>query len=129
MSDADRTRMSITIHSYERTIIPAPQTAPAGQIDYSIRLQHKLSFFDSESAHSNAKPEGVMGCEVYVKVGGEAPVSVDEMKFLGICSASPYVAKYEADKGGKIAYYWLRWANRKGETGPWSVMISGMILG
>lgn len=129
VTDADRTRLDITIHTGVRTVIPAPSTAPVGQIDFSIRHQHTLSYYDQESAHSNAKPEGVTGCEIYVKVDGEAPVSVDEMKYLGTCSASPYVVKYDAGKAGKIAYYWLRWVNHKGEVGPWSIVVSGMILG
>jgi hypothetical protein len=88
-----------------------------GQIDFSIRHQHTISYFDEDSAHSNARLEGATGCEVYAKVDGEAPTTVDEMKFLGTCSASPYVVKYDASKAGKMAYYWLRWVNRKGETG------------
>ncbi|MEK6257559.1 MAG: hypothetical protein AABP62_02975 [Planctomycetota bacterium] len=27
------------------------------------------------------------------------------------------------------AYYWLRWENTKGETGPWSAMVSATITG
>jgi hypothetical protein len=65
----------------------------------------------------------------YAKVDGDAPTTVDEMKFSGTCSASPYVVKYEATKAGKIAYYWLRWVNRKGETGQWSTVVNGMIMG
>jgi len=129
VSDADRTRMGITIHTNSRTSIPAPGTSPIGTVDFSLRLQHTIAYYDQVSAHSNAKPEGVLGCEIYAKVDGEAPTTVDEMKFLGTCSASPYVAKYEATKAGKIAYYWLRWVNRKGETGPWSMVVSAMIVG
>jgi len=129
VSDADRTRMGITIHTNSRTSIPAPETSPIGTVDFSVRLQHTISYYDQDSAHSNAKPEGVLGCEIYAKVDGDAPITVDEMKFLGTCSASPYVVKYDATKTGKIAYYWLRWVNRKGETGPWSTVVSGMIVG
>jgi hypothetical protein len=129
VSDADRTRMGLTIHNNSRTTVPAPESTPTGMIDFSIRLQHTLSFYDQDAAHSNAKPEGVTGCEIYAKVDGDAPTTVDEMKFLGICSASPYVVKYDATKAGKTAYYWLRWTNRKGETGPWSIVISAMIVG
>ena len=129
VSDADRTRIGITIHTNTRTPIPAPESAPVGQIDFSIRHQHTISYFDEDSAHSNARLEGATGCEVYAKVDGEAPTTVDEMKFLGTCSASPYVVKYDASKAGKMAYYWLRWVNRKGETGPWSTVVSGMIVG
>ena len=64
-----------------------------------------------------------------MKIGGDAPKSVDEMHFQGTCSASPFVIKFVASQAGSTAYYWLRWVNRKGETGPWSTVVSGMILG
>ena len=129
VTDADRVRMGVTVRSNSHAATPPPDSAPIGTIDFSVRLQHTLSFYDQASAHSNAKPEGVSGCEIYLKIDGEAPVSVDEMHFQGTCSASPFVVKFDATKAGKTAYYWLRWVNRKGETGPWSTIISGMILG
>lgn len=129
VTDADRVRMDITVRSNSHTPVPAPESFPVGSVDFSLRLQHTISFFDQASAHSNAKPEGVAGCEIYLKVDGEAPKSVEEMIFQGTCSASPFVVKFDASKAGKIAWYWLRWVNRKGETGPWSTTVSAMIVG
>lgn len=129
VTDADRVRMGITVRSNSHTPIPAPETFPVGSVDFSIRLQHAISFYDQASAHSNAKPEGVSGCEIYLKVDGDAPKSVDEMHFQGTCSASPYVVRFDVTQAGKIAWYWLRWVNRKGETGPWSAVVSAMVVG
>jgi len=129
VTDADRVRMGITVRSNSHTSVPAPESFPVGSVDFSVRLQHTISFYDQASAHSNAKPEGVTGCEIYLKADGEAPKSVEEMNFQGTCSASPFVVKFDATKTGKIAWYWLRWVNRKGETGPWSTMVSAMIVG
>ena len=129
VTDGDRVRMGITIRSNSRTPVPAPESFPVGSVDFSVRLQHTISFYDQASAHSNAKPEGVTGCEIYLKADGEAPKSVEEMNFQGTCSASPFVVKFEAAKIGKIAWYWLRWVNRIGEPGPWSTAISAMIVG
>lgn len=127
--DADRVRMGITVRSTSHTPVPPPESFPVGSVDFSVRLQHSISFYDESSAHSNAKPEGVSGCEIYLKTDGEAPKSVEEMSFQGTCSASPFVVKFDANKAGKIAWYWLRWVNRKGETGPWSTVLSAMIVG
>ena len=129
VTDADRVKMGINVRTGSHTSTPAPETFPIGTIDFSIRMQHSISFYDQMSAHSNAKPEGVSGCEVYMKIGGDAPKSVDEMHFQGTCSASPYVVKFTAAQAGNTVYYWLRWVNRKGETGPWSTVISAMIVG
>ncbi len=129
ISDADRVRMDITVRNNTHTPVPPPESFPVGTVDFSVRLQHSISFYDQASAHSNAKPEGVTGCEVYLKVDGDAPKSVDEMHFQGTCSASPFVLKFDTSKAGKTAYYWLRWVNRKGEAGPWSNTISAMGVG
>ena len=129
VTDADRTRMGLTVKTGTRTPVAIPSTSPMATIDFSVRLQHKIEFFDEASAHSNAKPDGVHGCEIFVKVDGEAPKSVDEMTYLGTCTASPFVAKYDGTKSGKTAWYWLRWINSRAEAGPWSVVVSAMIVG
>ncbi|MDD4991952.1 MAG: hypothetical protein PHR83_06955 [Paludibacter sp.] len=129
VTDADRARLGITVRTNTHTPVPPPSTFPVGSVDFSLRLQHSISFYDQASAHSNAKPEGVSGCEIYLKVDGEAPKSVEEMNFQGTCTASPLVVKFESAKAGKTAWYWLRWVNRKGETGPWSTVVSAMIVG
>ena len=129
VTDADRIRMGLTVKTGTRTPAAVPASSPMGIIDFSVRLQHSIEFFDEASAHSNAKPIGVHGCEIFVKVDGEAPKSVDEMTYLGTCTASPFVAKYDGTKSGKTAWYWLRWINSRAEAGPWSVVVSAMIVG
>lgn len=129
VADADRVRMGISLRTNSHTSIPAPESFPVGTVDFSVRLQHSISFFDHASSHSNAKPEGVSGCEIYLKIDGEAPKDIEEMHFQGTCTASPFVIKFDATKVGKNAWYWLRWVNRKGETGPWSAAVSAMVVG
>ena len=129
VTDADRLRMGVTVKSTTRTQVPAPTTAPVGAADFSVRLQHSISYYDESSAHSNAKPEGVHGCEIFMKVDGESPKDVSELSYLGVCTASPYTVKFDSSKTGKTAYYQLRWVNTRGEYGPWSTVISAMIVG
>ena len=35
----------------------------------------------------------------------------------------------ETRRAGKMVYYWLRWVNTRGETGPWSITINAMVMG
>jgi len=129
VTDVDRTRMGLTVKTGTRTPTPVPATSPVGIIDFSVRLQHTISYYDEASAHSNAKPAGVHGCEIYMKVDGEAPKDVSELTYVATDTASPYVVKFDGNKAGKTAYYWLRWVNTRGETGPWSSTVSAMIVG
>ena len=71
-----------------------------------------------------------MGCEIWVKVaatGEAAPASADELSFLSMDTASPYIAEYDGKDGGKTAHYMLRWVKTNGEKGPWSETISATI--
>jgi len=129
VSDIDRTRMGLNVKSGTRTASPVPTTAPIGKIDFSLRLQHKIQYYDEASPRSKAKPEGVHGCEIYMKLDGEAPKEVSELIFLATDTASPYVVSFEGKDAGKRVYYWLRWVNTRGERGPWSSMVSAMVVG
>ncbi len=129
VTDSDRARMGLTVKTGTRTPTPAPTTSPVGTVDFSVRQQHTLHYYDEASAHSNAKPEGVHACEIFMKVDGEAPKDASELNYQGTCTAAPYTVKFDGAKTGKMAYYWLRWVNTRGEYGPWSSTLSAMVVG
>ena len=97
------------------------------QVDTGQRLRHAISFADETTPNSRAEPEAVRGCEIWVKVGDPAPAGPSELTFLALDTASPYVAEYDGGDGGKTARYMLRWANSRGEQGPWSQTVSATI--
>jgi hypothetical protein len=129
VTDSDRTRMGLTVKSGTRTPVPVPTTSPVGTVDFSVRQQHTLRYYDEASAHSNAKPDGVHGCEIYMKVDGDAPKDASELSYVGTCTAAPCTVKFDGTKSGKTVYYWLRWVNTRGECGPWSITLSAMVAG
>lgn len=128
VADADRTRMGVTVKSGTRTAAAVPTTSPVATIDFSVRLQHTVHFADETSPHAKAKPAGVHGCEIYLKVG-DAPRDVSELTYAGTDTATPFVQKFDGDKVGKTAYYALRWVNTRGESGPWSAIVSAVVGG
>jgi len=108
---------------------PAPTTRPVVTVDTSQRLQHTLHFFDETTPNSRAKPDGVKGAEIRRAVA-DAPVNdPEQMDFLALDSATPYVAQYTAAEAGKTASYIIRWVNRRDEPGPWSQTVSATITG
>jgi hypothetical protein len=126
VADADRTRMGITVKNTARTAVPVPSTSPVASIDFSVRLQHTIHFADETTPRLKAKPAGVHGCEIYTKVG-DAPKDVSELVYAGTDTATPFVQKFDGDKTGKTAYYALRWVNTRGESGPWSAIVSAVV--
>jgi hypothetical protein len=128
VTDSDRERMNITVRSAVRTPVSVPVTTPVGTIDFSVRQQHSLYFVDS-ATNGKAKPEGVHGCEIWMKNGGEAPKTDADFSYVGIDTKSPYVISFTVSDIGKLVYYRMRWINKRGQTGPWSSTISAVVGG
>jgi hypothetical protein len=131
VDDAERASLGITIPDVVRTTsVGGIGSRPIGMVDTSQRLRHEIRFSDEATPTSRAKPAGVMGCEIWVKVAptGEAPPSsADELSFVAMDTASPYIVEYDGADGGKTAHYMLRWVKTGGEKGPWSETISATI--
>ncbi len=108
-----------------RTSIGAPTTNPiVNGITIDQRLLQGVSFADSATPNSKARPAGVAFCQMWVAivpVGTPAPpADPKNYRFLGTASSTPFLATFDAADGGKMAWHILRWANAKGETGSWS---------
>ena len=121
--------MKIPVHATTRTRVGVPTTAPIATIDTSRRLSHILDFRDKDRPRSKAKPDGVAGCEIWVKIGGNPPAAPSELHYLGSDTNTPYLNEYPGADAGKPAHYWLRWVNTRGEKGPWSDNVGGTIPG
>lgn len=129
LTDAERAAMGISLRDTPRTATGVPDTRPVATTDTSQRLRHTINFADETTPNSKAKPDGVMGCEIWVKVGDPSPTDPGQLQFLGMDTRTPYVAEYGGEDANKVAHYMLRWVNTKGEQGPWSHTVSATITG
>lgn len=125
LKDANRSAYEAAI----RSPIGVPTSRPVGSADTSQRLRVTVSFVDELTPTNRAKPDGVFGCEVWVKIGGTAPLDLNECTFLALDTRSPFTAQFDGEDGSKTAHFVLRWANSKGEAGPISETISATIPG
>ncbi|MDR1336876.1 MAG: hypothetical protein LBK22_08615 [Tannerella sp.] len=126
VTDSDLERMGFHVDKKTRTDVKAPTTTTILSIDVSHHLRHYVHFRDSELA-GTAKPHGVIGCEIWRKVGGTPPAGVDEMTYVGMDTRSPYLCEYTGEQYGEIVYYMCRWINTRGEHGPWSEVARAVI--
>jgi hypothetical protein len=126
LTNADRFTLNLPVRETVNTPNPVPTSKPVGQINTSRRLEHTISFIDEDGG--TAKPRGVRGSQIWCKVG--SPVTdVTELRFLTTDTSSPYLHKFEVEDAGKSVYYWLRWENTRGETGPWSDVVMATVNG
>ena len=128
VTDSDRDRMDITVKSGTRTPVAVPVSSPVGKVDFSTRQQHSIHYVDSLS-NGKAKPEGVHGCEIWMKTGSEAPKDDSDFLYQSIDTKSPYTVSFSVAEIGKLVYYRMRWINKRGQTGPWSSTISAIVGG
>jgi hypothetical protein len=129
VTDAQRQGLGITVRSTTRTSAGAPTSRPLGTIDTSQRLRHTINFVDETTPTSRAKPDGVQGCEIWMKVDGPPPTDPSQLSYLATDTRTPYTVEFEGSQVGKTAYYMLRWVSTRSEAGPWSQTVSATITG
>jgi hypothetical protein len=49
------------------------------------------------------------------------------MQFVTMATRSPHTVKYTSEQRGLMVFYATRWVNTRGETGPWSEIVSAII--
>jgi hypothetical protein len=115
----------------DTTLTPAalPPSVPIGRVEAGQRLLHRLHFADRSTPTRRRKPAGVRGCEVWVKVGGEAPAGAQGLAYVDTASRSPLVVEFGGEDAGKMAHYMLRWVSTRGERGAWGETVSATIAG
>jgi hypothetical protein len=122
--------LGITIPDRTRTPIGPPTTRPLVKVDFSKRLSHRIAYADEKTPLHRARPRGMMGAEVWVKLTapGEAPPSGPaDLRFLMLATRSPAIVEYGGADAGKTAHYMVRWLSRRGEPGPWSETASATV--
>lgn len=123
---SDRNTLNLPERSKTRTPAAVPSTNPSAQTDAGKRLQHTIHFTDFDG--SLAKPKGVRGCQIWMKIGSVV-VDLSELTYIVTCTKSPYIHHFNGADAGKPVYYWLRWENTRGQTGPWSNAIMATVQG
>lgn len=129
VSDAQRKSLGVTVRDKTPTPVAAPTSSPELIVEIWGRLTHRIRFRDAATPTRRAKPDGVSGCEIWVKVGGDVPKDESEMRYIGRASRSPFAHDFAGESAGKTAFYRARWVSTRGETGAWSQTVSATIAG
>jgi hypothetical protein len=129
VSDGERAGLGITVPDAINTPIGAPTSRPILAVDTSQRLRHTIAFSDEATPNSRAKPDGARGCEIFVKLGGAAPLDLSECTYLATDTRTPYVTEFDGSDANKLAHYIGRWVSTRGEPGPISETVSATVGG
>jgi hypothetical protein len=128
VTDAQRAALGLTVPDRTRTPVAPPASRPVVTVDAAGRLRHVLHFVDEHAPAGPARPAGVRGAEIWVKVGA-APADASELRFVTLGTRATQTTEFHGTDAGKTAYYMLRWVNTRGEKGPWSATVSATVGG
>lgn len=67
-TNADRAEMGITVRDTSPSPAPAPSSRPLALVESGQRLTHQLRLVDESTPTRRARPAGVLGAEVWVKL-------------------------------------------------------------
>ena len=129
-TNADRAEMGITVRDTSPSPAPAPSSRPLALVESGQRLTHQLRLVDESTPTRRARPAGVLGAEVWVKlVDADQPAPTDPaaLTFLTMTTKPSFRAEFKAGEGGKTAVYMARWVNTRGEKGPWSEITTATV--
>ena len=129
-SNADRATMGITVRDTSPSPAPAPTTRPLTLVESGQRLMHNLRLVDESTPTRRARPAGVLGAEVWVKLvdaDKPAPTNPAALTFLTMTTKPTFRADFKLGEGGKTAVYMARWINTRGEKGPWSEITTATV--
>lgn len=127
VTDQQRLAGGWPVRDTTRTPVPPPSEAPVLTVDTGRRLQHVIRFGFGEG-RGRAKPAGVSGYGVWVKIGGETPpTDVTACTFVALSSKGTLTTTFPGTDGGKTAWYIAACLNAKGERGPLSETVAATI--
>lgn len=113
-----------------KTSTPSPVTPPASNPILSILSQGpgivNFTYRDAlTSPSSKAKPYGVKQCQIYGLQSATVITDPTKLSLQTLSTKSPFQFSFPAGyTPGSVWYFASRWMTQKGQTGPWSPIIT-----
>ena len=123
ISTADKEAIGVSQPNPSRSPRPVPATQPTLSVKGALTGSHTVTFVDSLN-DKKAKPFGAQTVELRVAITEEGTSDVNLAKTYGLFSKNPIGVAFEHEDNQKTATYWARWANVRGQVGPWSNPVS-----
>lgn len=119
VSAALKLGLGLHIPDTQPTPVPPPSSYPLLSLSGMQPGIQDLRAADQNTPTKRGRPAGSAGLLLFRAVD-EAPVTdPNEAKFLSFVTRSAFQSHFTAADNGKVATYFARWTNSKGEVGPW----------
>jgi hypothetical protein len=128
VSNADKLALGLTLPDRTPTVVPAPVTVPLLNVLAATPGEHTLRYSDAAAPDRRGKPAGSVALQLFAAVGVSNVQDPAEARFYAVVTRQPYAVRYPRSENGRVATYFARWQNRKGDVGPWSNPISFTVV-
>lgn len=124
ISDPAKIAIGVRPVNHSRTPITVPASSPLMNVLAATPGSHTLRYADTMTPDSAAKPFGAASIQIFRTIGPEPTTDDGAALFYGAFTKNPIGVAFDAADDGKVATYYARWADRKGQVGPWSLPVS-----
>ena len=124
ISDALKIAAFIRPPNPTRTPMPSPSEMAVIVVLGGMLGSHTLRYVDPEGGESTAKPFGCTNLQIYRGIAADEIEDVAQTAFYDAVRKNPIASAFDHADDGKIATYFARWADAKGQVGPWSAPVS-----
>jgi hypothetical protein len=107
-----------------RTPMPSPTEQAVIAVLGGMLGSHTLRYLDPEGGESSRKPFGCTNLQIYRGIAAEEIEDVAQTTFYDAFRKNPIASAFDHADDGKVATYFARWADAKGQVGPWSARVS-----
>jgi hypothetical protein len=128
VTNASKLALGLTLPNTTPSPIPAPTSYPLLSLLVATPLTHQFSYKDSLSPVGKAKAPGAIQVQLVGVAAATAPPGPDALGPLPAQTKSPFQIVWPSGAKGMTAYYFARWATRKGLVGPWSPVTSAIVM-
>jgi hypothetical protein len=127
VSDASKINLGLNVRDTTPTPVPPPATRPVLAIARMTQGAMEVRATDEATPNRRARPNGAAGLLLFRAIGPSPVNDPEQATFLTFVGKPEVQSTFSPADNGKIATYFARWTNSKGEVGPWSQGVSGSI--
>lgn len=127
VSDALKIGIGVHIRDTDPTPVPVPTSKPVLAIARFDQGFQEVRATDENTPNSRARAPGAAGMLVFRAISTEPVNDPQQATFMKFVGKTTLQSDFSPADSGKVATYFARWTNGKGEVGPWSQGVSGSI--
>jgi len=126
VTDGDRTSMNIP--NRDRTPTQHIEVTEAVELELALRNIREISVvFKVKGAAHKAKPAGYDGAVIVWDVLDAPPEKPEALTRHTMASRTPHILTFGESERGKSVYVCAAWQNERGNVGPWSDILRGIV--